>query len=292
MIKGIHHAQITVPVGAENAARDFYCGVLNLREVDKPDALKANGGLWLQVGAQQLHIGIEEADVRAQTKAHIAYEVDDLADLRQRLTANGIEPADNTPIPGYYRIEIRDPFGNRVEFIQALKDHAPFLINPSERYKDSYIAAMREIQEVDGRPPRWNYDNFKNNFDEFIEILRAYEDNPPAGKVPQTTYWLIAEGEYAGRIDIRHHLNPSLERYGGHIGYDIRPSMRQKGYGTKQLALVLPKVWALGIERALITCDDDNIGSRKIIEANGGILQDKIDTGQSSLTRRYWVTKP
>lgn len=120
MIVGLHHAQITVPRGAEAQAREFYCDFLGLREIDKPAALQGRGGLWLRVGDTQVHVGTEDGVDRAATKAHVAYEVSDLARWRQRLQARGIAILDGIPIPGYDRCEIRDPFGNRVEFIQPV----------------------------------------------------------------------------------------------------------------------------------------------------------------------------
>ncbi|MEO1290688.1 MAG: GNAT family N-acetyltransferase, partial [Chloroflexota bacterium] len=140
--------------------------------------------------------------------------------------------------------------------------------------------------------PPWSFTALNNHFDEYVDTVLEHADQPLPGFVPQTTYWLIVAEQYAGTIDIRHHLTSALQKFGGHIGYQIRPSMRQKGYGTLQLKLCLPIVWQMGIERVLITCDDDNIGSQKIIEANGGVLQDKVDNGRASLTRRYWVEKP
>jgi catechol 2,3-dioxygenase-like lactoylglutathione lyase family enzyme len=117
-ITGLHHAQICVPEGQEQGAREFYCGVLDLAEVPKPDSLAGRGGFWLQAGDRQVHVGTEGGIDRAATKAHLAYEVDDLVAWRERLSANGITPEDGVPIPGYDRFEFRDPFGNRVEFIQ------------------------------------------------------------------------------------------------------------------------------------------------------------------------------
>jgi catechol 2,3-dioxygenase-like lactoylglutathione lyase family enzyme len=120
MIFRIHHAQITIPEGAEADARNFYCGVLGLPEIPKPDSLAGRGGFWLAVGDQQVHIGSEPDVDRAATKAHLAYEVDDLAFWRQTLGAQGIKTLESIPLPGYDRFEFRDPFGNRVEFIQAV----------------------------------------------------------------------------------------------------------------------------------------------------------------------------
>jgi catechol 2,3-dioxygenase-like lactoylglutathione lyase family enzyme len=118
IISRVHHAQITIPVGSEEAARAFYCGVLGLKEIEKPDSLKQRGGFWLQAGDMQVHVGTEAGVDRAKTKAHLAYQVDDIDAWKRRLEAHGIEMADSIPIEGYARFEFRDPFGNRVEFIQ------------------------------------------------------------------------------------------------------------------------------------------------------------------------------
>jgi catechol 2,3-dioxygenase-like lactoylglutathione lyase family enzyme len=118
MITGIDHVQITIPPGAEEAARAFYCRLLGLPEIDKPASLQERGGFWLQVGDRQVHVGVEENVDRHSTKAHIAYTVTDLEMWRTVLASEGIEILDGVPIPGYVRFEFRDPFGNRVEFIQ------------------------------------------------------------------------------------------------------------------------------------------------------------------------------
>lgn len=118
MIEVIHHVQITVPRGAEGEARRFYCETLGLAEVEKPSSLAGRGGLWLRVGDRQVHIGVEDGVQRQVTKAHVAYEVRDLAGWKARLAAAGVEVFEGVPIPGYERFEFRDPFGNRVEFIE------------------------------------------------------------------------------------------------------------------------------------------------------------------------------
>lgn len=116
-IAGIDHVQITIPIGAEDEARRFYCDVLGLTEIAKPDALAGRGGLWCALGDIQLHIGTEDGVDHLATKAHIAYRVDDLPYWRKRLIDAGREPLAAIPIPGYERIETRDPFGNRLELI-------------------------------------------------------------------------------------------------------------------------------------------------------------------------------
>jgi catechol 2,3-dioxygenase-like lactoylglutathione lyase family enzyme len=119
MIIGIDHVQITVPPNAVAQARTFYCGLLGLREVEKPATLQERGGFWLQVGDRQVHVGTEEGVTRHATKAHVAYAVTETASWRARLAAAGVELLDGIPIPGRDRFEFRDPFGNRVELIGA-----------------------------------------------------------------------------------------------------------------------------------------------------------------------------
>lgn len=121
MILAIHHAQITIPKGSEAEAREFYCEVLGLTEIPKPDALAGRGGFWLEVGDRQIHVGTEDGVERQSSKAHVAYLVEDLDAARQRLTENGVAIIDGIPIPGYERFEFRDPLGNRVEFLEKLE---------------------------------------------------------------------------------------------------------------------------------------------------------------------------
>jgi catechol 2,3-dioxygenase-like lactoylglutathione lyase family enzyme len=118
-IVGLDHVQITVPRGAEEAARRFYCGVLGLPEIAKPEPLRTRGGLWLQAGDRQVHIGTEDGTDRRATKAHVAYRVEGLNAWRERLEAEGIAIEESIPIPGCRRFELRDPFGNRVEMVES-----------------------------------------------------------------------------------------------------------------------------------------------------------------------------
>src|SRR3569832_418771 len=157
------------------------------------------------------------------------------------------------------------------------------LVEPSATYKDSFIAAVKEYQSETPLNSRHEYyralslQNLSDDFVAYIErVLNAEKGiGLPPGYVPQSDFWLVDQGNYIGRVSIRHTLNEDLLNLGGHIGYDIRPSKRSLGYGTKILELALPKAKELGIEKVLVTCDETNIPSRKIIEANGGVLEDK-----------------
>lgn len=113
------------------------------------------------------------------------------------------------------------------------------------------------------------------------------EDMIPAGLVPSSTYAVFDEQEeLVGMIDIRHYLNETLLRSGGHIGYSVRPSKRRQGYATCMLGKALELCESqLGIHRVLLTCNSWNTASIKVILANGGILEPDEDKGK----RRYWI---
>lgn len=114
----IHHAQITVPKNAEDAAREFYCEFLGLKETVKPESLRGRGGFRLELGDLQIHVGTENDFDRTQTKAHLAYAVENLENWRGKLEKRGVGVIGGVPIPGCRRFEFRDPFGNRIEFLE------------------------------------------------------------------------------------------------------------------------------------------------------------------------------
>lgn len=171
------------------------------------------------------------------------------------------------------------------------------LVFPSSEYKDSFIQALKEYQATDAADRKdiyeLNSEDLEKDFTLYVSKLLSESEgkNLPDGYVPQTTYWLIDNDEFIGRVSIRHTLTELLLREGGHIGYDIRPSKRNKGYGKKILQLSLPKAKELGIHKALVTCDENNIGSKKIIEANGGVFENVIEIGKGRPRKlRYWIT--
>lgn len=116
----VHHVQITIPIGAESEAQKFYCHFLGLSEIPKPEALQTRGGFWMETGNFQIHVGTEKDFDRAQTKAHVAYLVEDLQAWREKLETRGIKILEGIAIPNFSRFEFRDPFGNRVEFLEEI----------------------------------------------------------------------------------------------------------------------------------------------------------------------------
>lgn len=117
MITGLHHVQLAMPAGAEDRARDFYDGVLGLPEVEKPLDLQSRGGCWFRSSAVEVHLGVDP-DFRPEAKAHPAFIVDSLGPVAERLEKAGYEVDYDVPIIGFNRFHTRDPFGNRLEFLE------------------------------------------------------------------------------------------------------------------------------------------------------------------------------
>lgn len=131
------------------------------------------------------------------------------------------------------------------------------------------------------------------NFADYTALLKGYEtgQNLPEGWLPSTSLCGFVGNDLVGRINIRHGLNDHLRQFGGHIGYGVVPPFRKKGYATEMLRRSLPLARDLGIEKILVTCDDNNLGSIKTIEACGGVLENKIPAGDGKpMKRRYWIS--
>ncbi len=125
--------------------------------------------------------------------------------------------------------------------------------------------------------------------EDFGEFLRQQVNsdlglNLGPGLVPQTWYWLRIDQKLVGYGKLRHSLNEQLRKMGGHVGYTVRPLARGKGYGTILLREILAEAKGIGIDRALVTCSEYNSPSRRVIENNGGLLEDTTDEGC-----RYWI---
>ena len=166
----------------------------------------------------------------------------------------------------------------------------PQLVVPDRRYHASFAAAVSEFLAEAVNPDHYRPElQDPETFAAWLTVLEE-EGRPDAqprfeGWVPQTTLWWVDEdGEYIGRVAIRHRLTEPLRQFGGHIGYDVRASRRRQGHATAMLAASLPVARSLGIEQALVTCDHDNVGSRKVIEANGG-----VPDMPNAVKLRYWV---
>ena len=116
-ITGLDHVQVAIPKEGEEKAREFYSGILGLKEVEKPPHLKVRGGAWFQCGSQQIHVGTVDSFLPAK-KAHPAIIVRNILALRSHLESFGLKPRDEEPLPGATRFFLDDPFGNRLEFLE------------------------------------------------------------------------------------------------------------------------------------------------------------------------------
>jgi predicted acetyltransferase len=165
------------------------------------------------------------------------------------------------------------------------------LVEPAPLYKAAILDAVAEMQAIG----EWDIspDAFAARFDDMLRELAAAKDpaTAPPGVLPYEDFWLIEENIWIGLLTLRPQITEQFLYSGGHIGYVVRPSKRRCGYGTVLLRLGLDKARERGLQRVLLTCDETNIGSRKIIEANGGQFEDAVVVaGQVALKMRYWIS--
>jgi predicted acetyltransferase len=154
-----------------------------------------------------------------------------------------------------------------------------------------YLAYIHEWEADGGTIVPGSADRKGRSFEQMLRFWAEDEGEGryAIGKVPSTQYFLVDEsGGILGAIAFRHTLNGKLLEHGGHIGYGVRPSERRRGYGNLMLSLLLEKIGTRGCDKVLLTCDDDNTGSYRIIEKNGGALENKV-VFEGKLSRRYWI---
>lgn len=180
--------------------------------------------------------------------------------------------------------------GNVAEWIE--------LVAPSSELEGAYRSLLAEEPNGAGAS---GFERVGRDYAAYLRELEreAWGEDVATGLVPQSVFWLVrrdddaavaAEPVIVAVSRLRHRLTPQLEDVGGHIGYDVRPSERRKGYGTRLLALTLERARALGLARVLLTCDTENVASAKIIEANGGVLASQsVSPATGVLVSRYWI---
>jgi len=175
----------------------------------------------------------------------------------------------------------------------------PILTEPTVAVHRSFLAAWDEFgpdddrwmgaRTITGDEEEWNRQQaaVPAEFARMIEAIKAEADPEtelPPELVHQTVLWFVDGDEWLGRLSVRHRLTPPLLEVAGHITYGVRPSARRKGYATRMLTQSLPIAAGLGIDPVMVTCDADNVGSRKVIEAAGGELEDERHG-----KLRFWV---
>ncbi|MBQ6906355.1 MAG: GNAT family N-acetyltransferase [Clostridia bacterium] len=170
-----------------------------------------------------------------------------------------------------------------VELIKLTKEYYHQLAEMIDEWK-----ADQELNHTNHSP--WAI--FKNDYHDFDHYMDNLEINEPKdGKVPDSVFFLLDKERniLLGAVNIRHHLNEHLLKYGGHIGDGIRPSERGKGYATEMIRLALIECKKLGIDRVLMVCDKSNVASAKTITKNGGILENEFTDEDGNIEQRYWI---
>lgn len=166
------------------------------------------------------------------------------------------------------------------------------LVEPSQDLSTAFLDLVEELRGA-GEPLADMESLDEARFPAYLRRLHDLRDgiDLATGQVPMSTYWLVrASSTILGISRLRHRLTPGLREHGGHIGFVVRPSARRQGHGVTLLKLTLLRASGLGIEQVLVTCDADNHGSRRVIEANGGMLEDeKVSAVSGRLICRYWA---
>ena len=169
------------------------------------------------------------------------------------------------------------------------------LIKLTKEY-EKQLCEMIDEWKLDQEIHRTNHSPwaiFKNDYHDFDYYLEHLELKEAAGdRVPDSVFFLLDEDRdrLLGAVNIRHYLNESLLKEGGHIGDGIRPSERRKGYATEMIRLALIECKKMGIDKVLMTCDKDNIGSARSIVKNGGVLENEFVNSDGDAEQRYWIT--
>ncbi|MBD1371834.1 GNAT family N-acetyltransferase [Hazenella sp. IB182357] len=171
-------------------------------------------------------------------------------------------------------------------------DESIYLVKPTVSMKEAYVSFYEEWKQSGEEMIPSVIQKDPSAFEKMVQALHDAEAgrNLAAGRVPASTYWLVtASAKVVGAVNIRHRLTPYLYHRGGHIGYGIRPTERGKGYAKRLLALSLEQAKLWGIKRVLVTCDEQNIPSRRTILANGGIPDRNFIEENGNVVQRFWV---
>ncbi len=168
------------------------------------------------------------------------------------------------------------------------------LDKPSLKYKESFLQGLDDC-ENERSAQSWIYlhesevDIAKEDFKSYVEKLLSYEHTPHEHFVRGVTFWAIVNDEVVGRLGLRLELNEGLEKFGGHIGYIVRPKFRKRGIATKMLSQSLQTQYSRDLKRILLTCDIDNIASEKTIVKNGGEFYDIVELEGRKNKKRFWI---
>jgi predicted acetyltransferase len=164
------------------------------------------------------------------------------------------------------------------------------LARPNVRLVASYLDFVAEMQQLGEKLWEGMILKAGESRKEFVDRILRAETCPERGLVPETVYWAAIGKTVVGRIALRHRLNDNLKEFGGHIGYEVRPSYRRQGVAKEMLRLLLETPKAKQIGRLLLSCAPENEASNKTIQANGGALAKTAFAKKwQRETNYYWI---
>lgn len=166
------------------------------------------------------------------------------------------------------------------------------IVSPSIKHKNEYLIMMEEWKKAKEEVVPGVLNMKHMNYEGWLKLIESYKDEKtcPCKHVPSDTFFLVdSQSKIYGAVSIRHYLNEELLNFGGHIGYGVRPSERKKGYAAVMLKMALLRCRYMGINKVLVTCNKDNIGSAKTIKKNGGILENEVTGYDGKIVERYWI---
>ena len=171
-------------------------------------------------------------------------------------------------------------------------DNAIRLIEPCRRLRDGFIEYAEEFKRAGEPFVHGDLDSARANFPALLQAWRDWSAgrNLRPDHVPESRYWLVRGIRILGTTRLRHRLSPALRDFGGHIGYEVRPSERGEGHATRMLAMLLVRARARGLVRVMLTCDQDNPASARVMEKNGGwCFSEASSERQGTPVYRYWI---
>ncbi len=164
------------------------------------------------------------------------------------------------------------------------------LIQPHPKYQNGFDFFYENYKESGEKMVPFVLKFYKTSFKEYVSLLKGFTlgIGVPDGFIEHSTFWLRDSAKsILGVVNIRHRLNDSLRREGGHIGYGVAPMYRKKGYATEMLRLAIIEAQSMGIANVLVTCDKENIPSAKVAQKNGGVLETEGNV-EGHIVQRYW----
>lgn len=165
------------------------------------------------------------------------------------------------------------------------------ILKPSVTLAPSYLEFIEELRANGDRVWEGMVPRDDERHEAFVSRLHGQEKSAGPALVPQSTYWGVLDGEtVVGRIVLRHHLTDSLKEFGGHVGYEVRPSFRRRGVAKEMLKMLLETPKARELGRILLTCAPSNEASNRTILANGGVLEKTAYVAAWKRdTNYYWI---